>query len=167
MQIWWRTVKGFTGGGGSDFAILRRLLLSLQHCRTTVRVWCFNSQCMVNDSWPDWITWTSLGHSGTSFIETMMCLSSHHSTFRFFIIYNLIHLNCLFHININEYKNVYTLCFRKKCHCFLWSPYVIGHTIIFLPCDFYLSLFFSSPNLSGRRLDVYHTSTHGVALVRI
>jgi len=25
--------------------------------------------------------------------------------------------------------------------------------------------FFSSPNLSGRRLDVYHTSTHGVALV--
>jgi len=27
--------------------------------------------------------------------------------------------------------------------------------------------FFSSPNLSGRRLDVYHTSTDGVALVRI
>ena len=26
---------------------------------------------------------------------------------------------------------------------------------------------FSSPNLSCRRLDVYHTSTHGVALVRI
>jgi len=52
----------------------------------------------------------------------------------------------------------------------LWPPYVIGQTIIFLPCDFYLSsssFFFSSPNLSGRRLDVYHTSTHGVALVRI
>ena len=48
----------------------------------------------------------------------------------------------------------------------LWSPYVKGQTIIFLPCDFYL-LFSSSPNLSGRRLDVYHTSTHGVALVRI
>jgi len=32
----------------------------------------------------------------------------------------------------------------------------------------FLSFFFlSSPNLSGRRLDVYHTSTHGVALVRI
>jgi len=30
-----------------------------------------------------------------------------------------------------------------------------------------LFFFFSSPNLSGRRLDVYHTSTHGVALVRI
>jgi len=34
---------------------------------------------------------------------------------------------------------------------------------------FYLSFFFffSSPNLSGRRLDVHHTSTHGVAAVRI
>jgi len=33
---------------------------------------------------------------------------------------------------------------------------------------FYLSIsFFSSPNLSGRTLDVYHTSTHGVALVQI
>jgi len=49
----------------------------------------------------------------------------------------------------------------------LWSPYGIGQTIIFLPCGYYLSFFFSSPNLSGRRLDVYHTSTHGVALVRI
>jgi len=28
-----------------------------------------------------------------------------------------------------------------------------------------LLLLFSSPNLSGLRLDVYHTSTHGVALV--
>jgi len=44
--------------------------------------------------------------------------------------------------------------------------------IIFLPCGFFLSSsiylsFFSSPNLSGGRLDVYHTLTHGVALVRI
>jgi len=29
-----------------------------------------------------------------------------------------------------------------------------------------ISIFFSSPNLSGRRLDVYHTSTHSVALAR-
>ena len=28
-------------------------------------------------------------------------------------------------------------------------------------------LSFSTPILSGRRLDVYHTSTHGVALLRI
>jgi len=46
----------------------------------------------------------------------------------------------------------------------LWNR--AGHYI--LPCGFYFfSLLFSSPNLSGRRLDVYHTFTHGVALVRI
>jgi len=42
--------------------------------------------------------------------------------------------------------------------------------IIFSSCGFfYLSFFllFSSPNLSCRRLDAYHTSTHDVALVRI
>jgi len=50
----------------------------------------------------------------------------------------------------------------------LWSPYVIGQTIIFSSCFFLLSSsFFPSPNLSGRRLDVYHTLAHGVALVRI
>jgi len=32
---------------------------------------------------------------------------------------------------------------------------------------FFFLLFYSSPNLSSRRLDVDHTSTHGVALVRI
>jgi len=32
---------------------------------------------------------------------------------------------------------------------------------------FLLLSFFPLPNLSGRRLDVCHTSTHGVALVRI
>ena len=46
---------------------------------------------------------------------------------------------------------------------FLWLPCITDAYIIFLSC-FYL---FSSPNLSGRRLDVCHTSTHGVALVRI
>jgi len=40
-----------------------------------------------------------------------------------------------------------------------------GHYIFAL--WFFLSFFFSSPNLSGRILDVYHTSTHDVALVRI
>jgi len=34
-------------------------------------------------------------------------------------------------------------------------------------CPVVSIFFFSSPNLSGRRLDVYHTSTHGVALVQI
>ena len=41
-----------------------------------------------------------------------------------------------------------------------------GHYIFALFLSFFL-LGFSSPNLSGRRLDVYHISTHGVALVRI
>ena len=39
---------------------------------------------------------------------------------------------------------------------FLWLPYVIGQAIdIFILC--FLLSFFSSPNLSVRRLDVYHT----------
>ena len=54
---------------------------------------------------------------------------------------------------------------------YLWPPCIADADIIFLSCGFYLSssssFSFSSPNLSGRRLDVYHTSTHGVALVRI
>jgi len=49
----------------------------------------------------------------------------------------------------------------------LW--YRAGHYIfaLWFLSIFYLLLFFSSPNLSSRRLDVYHTSTHAVALVRI
>ena len=75
---------------------------------------------------------------------------------------------------------------------FLMAALCNRGAIIFLPCDFYLSIFmvalcnradhyifilflllssssffFSSPNLSGRRLDVYHTLAHSVALVRI
>jgi len=47
----------------------------------------------------------------------------------------------------------------------LWPPYGIGQAIIYCPV---VSFFFSSsPNLSGRRVDVYDTSTYGVALVRI
>jgi len=44
----------------------------------------------------------------------------------------------------------------------------MGRPLYFCPMvsiflSFYLSFFFSSPNLSSARLDVYHTSTHGVA----
>jgi len=49
----------------------------------------------------------------------------------------------------------------------LWSPYVIGQTIYILILSFVLSFFLSPPNLSGWRLDVCHTFTHGVALVQI
>jgi len=45
----------------------------------------------------------------------------------------------------------------------LWNR--AGHYIFAL---WFISIFlFSSPNLSGYRLDVYHTSTHDVALLRI
>jgi len=40
-----------------------------------------------------------------------------------------------------------------------------GHYIFVRFLSFFL--LFSSPNLSGRRVDVYHTSSHDVALVRI
>jgi len=50
----------------------------------------------------------------------------------------------------------------------LWPPCVADANIIFLSCFYLLlSIFLSSSNHSGRRLDVYNTSTHGVALVRI
>jgi len=42
-----------------------------------------------------------------------------------------------------------------------------GHYIFALWFISIFYLFYSSPNLSGRTLDVDHTSTHGVALVRI
>ena len=48
----------------------------------------------------------------------------------------------------------------NRCGHYIFALWFLSSSI------FYLS-FFSSPNLSGRRLDVYHTSTHGVALVRI
>ena len=44
----------------------------------------------------------------------------------------------------------------------LWAGHYI-FALLFLSFFFFLSL----PNLSGHRLDIYHTSTHGVALVRI
>jgi len=52
------------------------------------------------------------------------------------------------------------------------APRICGRAAIGLGIGPYSSLsfsssFLSSPNLSGRRLDVYHTSTHAVALVRI
>jgi len=51
------------------------------------------------------------------------------------------------------------LCNRADHYIFmLW--------FVLLLLSLFLS-FFSSPNLSGRRLDVYHTLAHGVALVRI
>jgi len=53
----------------------------------------------------------------------------------------------------------------KACFCYAALRSRCGHYIFVL---FLFSFFlFSSPNLSRQRMDVYHTSTHGVALVRI
>ena len=52
----------------------------------------------------------------------------------------------------------------------VYKRQVIAQTIFMLWFVLLLLLsffFFSSPNLSGRRLDVYRTLAHGVALVRI
>ena len=48
---------------------------------------------------------------------------------------------------------------RSRCGHYIFVLFLSSSSIYFL--------FFSSPNLSRRRLDVYHTSAHGVALVRI
>ena len=45
---------------------------------------------------------------------------------------------------------------------FLWSPYGIWQTIIFSSCGFFFFFFFSSPNLSGRTLDVFTILPHMV-----
>jgi len=47
-----------------------------------------------------------------------------------------------------------------------WKYHYIFILWFLLLHPFYLSFFFFSPNLSRRRLDVCHTSTHGVALVQ-
>ena len=56
------------------------------------------------------------------------------------------------------------------CQALIYDlPYVTGQAIYIFILSFVVVvlLLFSSPNLSDRRLDVCHTSTHGVALVRI
>ena len=71
---------------------------------------------------------------------------------------------------VNFLAILYTVHVPYQSFGSVWPPCVADADIIFLPCDFFLSsvfFFYSSPNLSGRSLDVYHTSTHGVALVRI
>jgi len=55
------------------------------------------------------------------------------------------------------------ICGRPICNRAAWAGHIYFHPVV---SSFFLSsFFFSLPNLSGRRLDVYHTSTHGMALV--
>ena len=61
------------------------------------------------------------------------------------------------------------LCQRKSIPMYVHFARAWTYRPILSSSSFLLSSFFSSPNLSGRmlELDVYHTSTHGVAIVRI
>jgi len=63
------------------------------------------------------------------------------------------------------------LCNRETIYIFmLFMVALCNRADHYIFALWFLSIFFffySSSNLSGRRLDVYHTSTHGVALVRI
>jgi len=56
-----------------------------------------------------------------------------------------------------------------RSYFFVCPPCIADTDIIFSSCHFFFLLpsLFSSPNLSGRRADVYHTSTYGVTLVQI
>ena len=70
-----------------------------------------------------------------------------------------------------QISGIYCLLFYWVTSLFmatLWNR--AGHYIFMLwfLLSFFLSFFFfSSPNLGVWRLDVYHISTHGVALVQI
>jgi len=76
--------------------------------------------------------------------------------------------------NYHDYNNVLSHgtdevllhCIFMVALCNRADHYIFMLWFVLLSSFFFL-LFFSSPNLSGRRLDVYHTLAHGVALVRI
>jgi len=61
------------------------------------------------------------------------------------------------------YYNLNILAEKAHYGC----PMEEGRTLYFHPVVSSSIFFFSSPNLSHRKLDVYYTSTHGMALVQI
>jgi len=68
-------------------------------------------------------------------------------------------------IPVQTLKNKHYIWLNIALHWFMVA--LCNRETIYIFILFLLSSFFSSPNLSGRRLDVYHTLAHGVALVRI
>ena len=62
---------------------------------------------------------------------------------------------------------IFMLWFVMVALCNRETIYIFMLWFVLLLLLLLLLLLFSSPNLSGRRLDVYHTLAHGVALVRI
>ena len=79
----------------------------------------------------------------------------------------------LYHRQFNLHRQKSNPCYMPHLRLLVMAALcsICGHYIfaLWFLSIFYLlsSFFYSSPNLSGRRLDVYHTSTHGVDLVRI
>ena len=90
-------------------------------------------------------------------------------------------LTCIYILAKYIFQNIILQIYINACMCVKMSNIqlcILSNRSLFMValCNradhyifalWFLSSFFSSPNLSGRRLDVYHTSTHGVALVRI
>jgi len=73
-------------------------------------------------------------------------------------------------INSHRYDHIALLLLKQPTIILLFMAAVrskCGYYIFVLRFLLSFFFFFSSRNLSGRRLDVYHTSTHDVALVRI
>jgi len=60
-------------------------------------------------------------------------------------------------------------CMTCSLACRMFMVALCNRADHYIFARWFLSFFFlfSSPNLSGRRMDVYYTSTHGVALMRI
>ena len=124
--------------------------------RHTQRWWLFRYQ-----DWGDWynlshmIVWrrlrdtmNNLSHKYASITEGTMCMCS------CTLCSTELHRFCFLTTHIEN--ELIMAALHSRC----------GHYIFVL--WFILSSFFiSSPNLSCRRLDVYHTSAHGVALVWI
>ena len=60
-----------------------------------------------------------------------------------------------------------SLVVTRASYIFMAAQWTRAGHYIFALWFILFFLLFSSPNLSCRRADVYHTSTHGMALVRI
>jgi len=123
--------------------------VSLPSCKTSLSIF----KTLLNDN-------TNLIISNISLFQHFLVQLWHSSNPSCSVAINEWHKGEMWQMVANE-TNIHSIHY-------LWSPCVIGNTIyIFIMSFVLLSFFLSSPNLSGRRLDVCHTSTHGVALVRI
>ena len=116
----------------------------------------------------DYISWNSSRERG--FLPTTCAFLGHNNlpcspklppVWRFGITRS--HAEQLESIQKRAIHNIMDALFNRCGHyIFVQWFFYLQSSIFYL-----LSIFFSAPNLSHRRLDVYHTSTHDVALVQI